>query len=104
MVWDLTISSQFKLKQICVNPDAALILQSYRYRSEHWIVVEGKAKATVDDKVKLITEGQSIYILLGSIHRLENPGKKLMILIEIQTGVYLGENYIIRYEDLYSRR
>ena len=65
--------------------------------------MEGTAKATVDDNVTLLTEGQSIYIPLGAVHRMENPGKVPMVLIEVQTGVYLGEDDIIRYEDIYAR-
>ena len=100
----LTISSRFQVKRIYVKPTAALSLQSHHHRSEHWIVVEGTAKITVNSDVKLITEGESIYIPLGAIHRMENPGKVPLILIEVQTGVYLGEDDIIRYEDIYSRK
>jgi mannose-1-phosphate guanylyltransferase/mannose-6-phosphate isomerase len=71
--------------------------------TEHWIVVEGTAKVTVDDIVTLLTEGQSVYIPLGAVHRMENPGRMPMVLIEVQTGVYLGEDDIIRYEDIYAR-
>lgn len=99
----LSIRGRFQVKRIFVKPGAALSLQSHNHRSEHWIVVEGTAKVTVDSDVKLITEGQSIYIPLGAIHRMENPGKVPMVLIEVQTGTYLGEDDIIRYEDLYSR-
>jgi mannose-6-phosphate isomerase-like protein (cupin superfamily) len=66
-------------------------------------VVEGTATVTVEDSITLLTEGQSIYIPLGAIHRMENPGKVPMVLIEVQTGVYLGEDDIIRYEDIYAR-
>jgi mannose-1-phosphate guanylyltransferase/mannose-6-phosphate isomerase len=66
-------------------------------------VVRGTAKVTVDGTVTLLTEGQSVYIPLGAVHRMENPGKVPMVLIEVQTGVYLGEDDIIRYEDIYSR-
>jgi mannose-1-phosphate guanylyltransferase / mannose-6-phosphate isomerase len=100
----LTISNRFQVKRIHVKPTAALSLQSHHHRSEHWIVVEGTAKITVNSDVKLITEGESIYIPLGAIHRMENPGKVPLILIEVQTGVYLGEDDIIRYEDIYSRK
>ena len=78
-------------------------LQSHHHRSEHWVVVEGTAEVTIDDKVKLITEGQSVYIPLVALHRLRNPGKLPMVLIEVQTGAYLGEDDIIRYEDVYDR-
>ncbi len=99
----LTIRGRFQVKRILVNPKASLSLQSHHHRSEHWIVVEGTAKVTVDDDVRLITEGQSIYIPLGAVHRMENPGKVPMVLIEVQTGAYLGEDDIIRYDDVYAR-
>lgn len=100
----LTLAPRFQVKRILVNPGASLSLQSHHHRSEHWVVVEGTAKVTVDEKVKLITEGQSVYIPLGAKHRMENPGKLPMILIEVQTGSYLEEDDIIRYEDVYARK
>tara|TARA_R100000935_G_scaffold6374_1_gene13926 strand:+ start:8556 stop:9977 length:1422 start_codon:yes stop_codon:yes gene_type:complete len=99
----LVIGGRFQVKRIVVHPGAALSLQSHHHRSEHWIVVEGTAKVTVDDTVQLISENQSVYIPLGAVHRMENPGKVLMVLIEVQTGSYLGEDDIIRYEDVYAR-
>ena len=99
----LVIGNRFQVKRIHVHPGAALSLQSHHHRAEHWIVVEGTAKVTVDDTVKLVSENQSIYVPLGAVHRMENPGKVPMVLIEIQTGTYLGEDDIIRYEDVYSR-
>ena len=99
----LVIGQRFQVKRILVHPGAALSLQSHHHRSEHWIVVEGTAKVTVDDEVKLLTENQSVYIPLGTVHRMENPGKVPMVLIEVQTGSYLGEDDIIRYEDIYAR-
>nr|WP_157054283.1 mannose-1-phosphate guanylyltransferase/mannose-6-phosphate isomerase [Ruegeria sp. 6PALISEP08] len=99
----LVVGGRFQVKRIHVHPGAALSLQSHHHRSEHWIVVEGTAKVTVDDDVKLVTENQSVYIPLGAVHRMENPGKVPMVLIEVQTGSYLGEDDIIRYEDVYSR-
>ncbi|NRB16291.1 MAG: mannose-1-phosphate guanylyltransferase/mannose-6-phosphate isomerase [Rhodobacteraceae bacterium] len=99
----LVIGERFQVKRIVVHPGAALSLQSHHHRSEHWIVVEGTARVTVDDKVKLVTENQSVYIPLGAVHRMENPGKLPMVLIEVQTGSYLGEDDIIRYEDVYAR-
>jgi mannose-1-phosphate guanylyltransferase/mannose-6-phosphate isomerase len=99
----LVIGSRFQVKRINVHPGAALSLQSHHHRSEHWIVVEGTARVTVDDEVKLVTENQSVYIPLGAVHRMENPGKVPMVLIEVQTGSYLGEDDIIRYEDIYAR-
>lgn len=86
-----------------VNPGASLSLQSHHHRSEHWIVVEGTAKVTINEAVKIVTEGQSVYIPLGAVHRMQNPGKMPMVLIEVQTGAYLGEDDIIRYEDQYAR-
>ena len=100
----LVIGARFQVKRIVVNPGAALSLQSHHHRSEHWIVVEGTAKVTVGDEVKLVGENQSVYIPLGAIHRMENPGKVPMVLIEVQTGSYFGEDDIIRYEDIYARR
>ena len=94
---------RFQVKRIVVNPGASLSLQSHHHRSEHWIVVEGTAKVTVDDTVQLVSENQSVYVPLGAVHRMENPGKLPMVLIEVQTGSYLGEDDIIRYEDIYSR-
>ena len=99
----IALGPRFQVKRIVVNPGAALSLQSHNHRSEHWIVVEGTAKVTIDDEVKTVTENQSVYIPLGAIHRMENPGKLRLTLIEVQTGSYFGEDDIIRYEDVYSR-
>ncbi len=99
----LVLADRFQVKRIVVHPGAALSLQSHVHRSEHWIVVQGTARVTVDETVKLVTENQSVYIPLGAIHRMENPGKVPMVLIEVQTGSYLGEDDIIRYEDVYAR-
>ncbi|MEM6624829.1 MAG: mannose-1-phosphate guanylyltransferase/mannose-6-phosphate isomerase [Pseudomonadota bacterium] len=99
----LILADRFQVKRIHVHPGAALSLQSHHHRSEHWIVVQGTARVTVDDSVELLTENQSVYIPVGSRHRLENPGKVPMVLIEVQTGPYLGEDDIIRYEDNYAR-
>ena len=99
----LALADRFQVKRIVVNPGAALSLQSHFHRSEHWIVVSGTARVTVDDTVTLVTENQSIYVPLGAVHRMENPGKVPMVLIEVQTGSYLGEDDIVRYEDVYSR-
>ena len=99
----LAVGSRFQVKRIVVHPGAALSLQSHHHRSEHWIVVEGTAKVTVGDQVRLVTENQSIYVPLGAVHRMENPGKLPMVLIEVQTGSYLGEDDIVRYEDVYAR-
>jgi mannose-1-phosphate guanylyltransferase/mannose-1-phosphate guanylyltransferase/mannose-6-phosphate isomerase len=100
----LILSDRFQVKRIHVHPGAALSLQSHVHRSEHWIVVAGTARITVDETVTLLTENQSVYIPLGARHRMENPGKVAMVLIEVQTGSYLGEDDVIRYEDLYARK
>jgi mannose-1-phosphate guanylyltransferase/mannose-6-phosphate isomerase len=100
----LAVGSRFQVKRIHVHPGAALSLQSHHHRAEHWIVVQGTAKVTIDDKVQLITENQSVYIPLGAVHRMENPGRVDMVLIEVQTGSYLGEDDIVRYEDVYARK
>jgi mannose-1-phosphate guanylyltransferase / mannose-6-phosphate isomerase len=99
----LVAGDRFQVKRIQVVPGAALSLQSHHHRAEHWIVVEGTARVTIDDTVQLLSENQSVYIPLGAVHRLENPGKVPLTLIEVQTGSYLGEDDIIRYEDLYAR-
>lgn len=99
----LIVGGRFQVKRIVVHPGAALSLQSHMHRSEHWIVVEGTAHVTIDNEFRLLTENQSVYIPLGSRHRMENPGKVPMVLIEVQTGAYLGEDDITRYEDRYSR-
>jgi len=99
----LALGDRFQVKRIVVHPGAALSLQSHVHRSEHWIVVAGTAKVTVADKVQLISENQSVYVPLGAVHRMENPGRVPMVLIEVQTGSYLGEDDIIRYADVYAR-
>lgn len=99
----LATGNRFQVKRIVVKPGAALSLQSHHHRSEHWIVVQGTAKVTIDDEARLVTENQSVYIPLGAVHRMENPGKLPMVLIEVQTGSYLGEDDIIRFEDIYAR-
>jgi mannose-1-phosphate guanylyltransferase/mannose-6-phosphate isomerase len=101
---NLVVGQRFQVKRIHVHPGAALSLQSHYHRSEHWIVVQGTAKITVDEVVKLVSENQSVYIPLGAVHRMENPGKVPMVLIEVQTGSYLGEDDITRYDDVYARR
>ncbi len=99
----LVIGDRFQVKRIHVHPGASLSLQSHHHRSEHWIVVEGTAEVTIDDKVQLVSENESVYVPLGAVHRMVNPGKVPMVLIEVQTGTYLGEDDIIRYEDVYAR-
>ena len=99
----LARDGRFQVKRIHVNPGAALSLQSHHHRAEHWIVVQGTAKVTVGEEEQLVSENQSVYIPLGTVHRMENPGKVPMVLIEVQTGTYLGEDDIVRYEDGYGR-
>lgn len=99
----LALGGRFQVKRIVVKPGGSLSLQSHHHRSEHWVVVEGTAKITVQDQINLVSENQSVYVPLGAQHRLENPGVLPMVLIEIQTGAYLGEDDIIRYEDAYNR-
>lgn len=99
----LAMGDCFQVKRISVNPGAALSLQSHEHRSEHWVVVEGTAKVTIEDDVRLVNAGQSVYVPLRAKHRMENPGKTVMILIEVQIGTYLGEDDITRYEDVYAR-
>ena len=92
-----------QVKRITVNPGQKLSIQKHYHRSEHWIVVAGTASVTNGDKVMLVTEDQSTYIPLGTIHALENPGKIPLEMIEVQTGSYLGEDDIVRFEDVYGR-
>ncbi len=94
---------RFQVKRICVHPGGKLSLQSHVHRAEHWVVVEGTAQVTVGDTVKMVYENRSIFVPQGEVHRLENPGKVELTLIEVQTGSYLGEDDIIRHEDVYSR-
>jgi mannose-1-phosphate guanylyltransferase / mannose-6-phosphate isomerase len=97
------IGARFQTKRIVVNPGAQLSLQMHHHRSEHWIVVSGTAKVTNGDQVILLQENQSTYIPAGTSHRLENPGKVPLHLIEVQCGSYLGEDDIVRFEDSYGR-
>jgi len=94
---------RFQVKRITVNPGAALSLQMHHHRAEHWIVVTGTARVTRGDEVFLLTENQSTYIPLGTKHRLENPGAMPLEMIEVQSGGYLGEDDIVRFEDKYNR-
>ena len=94
---------RFQVKRIVVHPGGVLSLQSHHHRAEHWVVVEGTARVTLGDQVQLVTENESVFIPLGTVHRLENPGKVPLTLIEVQTGAYLGEDDIMRHEDLYAR-
>ncbi|NMX23532.1 mannose-1-phosphate guanylyltransferase/mannose-6-phosphate isomerase [Dissulfurirhabdus thermomarina] len=94
---------RFQVKRITVKPGARLSLQRHHHRAEHWVVVRGTARITRGDEVLVLTEDQSTYIPLGTVHRLENPGKIPLEIIEVQTGSYLGEDDIVRLEDAYGR-
>ena len=100
----LSDGDRFQVKSLRVNPGATLSLQSHHHRAEHWVVVSGTAEVTVDGAVTLLTENQSTYIPLGAVHRLANPGKLPALLIEVQSGGYLGEDDIVRYDDVYGRK
>jgi mannose-1-phosphate guanylyltransferase/mannose-6-phosphate isomerase len=99
----INLGDRFQVKEIVVNPGGKLSLQSHNHRSEHWIVVRGTAHVTIDDTTKLVSENQSVYIPLGAKHRLENSGRIPMHLIEVQTGSYLEEDDIVRFDDVYGR-
>lgn len=93
----------YQVKRIVISPQGVLSLQKHKFRAEHWVVVQGHPEVTVDDKVQTLEPNQSIYIPVGSIHRLANKGDEPVVLIEVQTGSYLGEDDIIRLEDKYNR-
>lgn len=99
----IDMGQRFQVKRITVKPGATLSLQMHHHRAEHWIVVSGTAEVTRGDEVLLLTENQSTYIPLGVTHRLKNPGKLPLELIEVQSGSYLGEDDIVRFEDTYGR-
>jgi mannose-1-phosphate guanylyltransferase/mannose-6-phosphate isomerase len=99
----LDTGERHQVKRIIVKAGGRLSLQKHHHRSEHWIVVQGTAKVTIDAFEKVIHENESVYIPIGATHRLENPGKIPLELIEVQTGSYLGEDDIIRIEDDYRR-
>lgn len=99
----IDFGERFQVKRIVVNPGATLSLQMHHHRAEHWIVVKGTAEVTQNDKVFLLAENESTYIPLGHTHRLANPGKVPLEIIEVQSGSYLGEDDIVRFEDSYGR-
>jgi len=94
---------RFQVKRITVDPGEKLSLQMHHHRAEHWVVVTGTARITCGETVRLLTENESIYIPIGTTHRLENPGKMPLHLIEVQSGAYLGEDDIVRFDDVYQR-
>ncbi|MBV9556117.1 MAG: mannose-1-phosphate guanylyltransferase/mannose-6-phosphate isomerase [Pseudolabrys sp.] len=99
----IDMGERFQVKRIVVNPDGVLSLQKHQHRAEHWVVVKGTAEVTIDDKVRTVRENESVYIPLGHIHRLANRQRTPLELIEVQTGAYLGEDDIIRLDDVYQR-
>ena len=99
----LIVGERFQVKRIVVDPGHTLSLQMHHHRAEHWIVAQGTAEVTCEDKVFILSEDQSTYIPLGHKHRLANPGKIPLELIEVQSGTYLGEDDIVRFEDVYGR-
>lgn len=97
------MGERFQVKRITVNSGAKLSVQMHHHRAEHWIVVSGTAKVTIDDNTQLLSENQSVYIPIGAVHALENPGRLPLQMIEVQSGSYLGEDDIVRFEDRYGR-
>ncbi len=94
---------RYKIKRIVVDPQQRLSLQMHYHRSEHWIVVKGTAKVTIGETEQLVHENESVYVPKSQVHRLENPGKVPLELIEVQVGEYVGEDDIVRFEDIYGR-
>lgn len=99
----LHAGSRFQVKRLVVDPGASLSLQMHHHRAEHWVVVRGTARVTLGERVFLLSENESAYIPIGSPHRLENPGKVPFEIIEVQSGAYLGEDDIVRFDDAYGR-
>jgi mannose-1-phosphate guanylyltransferase len=99
----IDMGERFQVKRITVKAGAKLSVQMHHHRAEHWIIVSGTAKVTIDEKAVLLTENQSAYIPIGAVHALENPGKLPLEMIEVQSGSYLGEDDIVRFEDRYGR-
>lgn len=100
----IDMGERFQVKRIMVKPGASLSLQKHHHRAEHWVVVSGTAEVTNGDKVMMLGENQSTYIPIGQVHRLVNPGKVPLEIIEVQSGAYLGEDDIVRFEDTYGRK
>ena len=94
---------RFQVKRIVVTPGGKLSLQKHHHRAEHWVVVRGTAEVTIGDNIRMVHENESIYIPIGTVHRLANPGRIMLELIEVQTGSYLGEDDIVRFDDVYRR-
>ena len=100
----IDIGGRYQVKRIVVKPGEKLSLQKHLHRAEHWVVVKGAAEVTINDDVRIIHENESIHIPIGSVHRLANPGKIPIELIEVQVGSYLGEDDIVRLDDIYQRK
>jgi mannose-1-phosphate guanylyltransferase/mannose-6-phosphate isomerase len=100
---DIDLAPRYRVKRIVVKPGSKLSLQKHFHRSEHWVVVKGTAEVTVNSEVRSVHENEPIYIPVGSVHRLANPGKISLELIEVQVGSYLGEDDIVRLDDVYGR-
>jgi mannose-1-phosphate guanylyltransferase/mannose-6-phosphate isomerase len=94
---------RYQVKRIVVKPGGQLSLQKHMHRAEHWVVVRGAAEVTIGDDKRIVHENESVFIPIGTVHRLANPGKIPLELIEVQTGSYLGEDDIIRLDDVYHR-
>jgi mannose-1-phosphate guanylyltransferase/mannose-6-phosphate isomerase len=101
---DVDLAARYRVKRIVVKPGSTLSLQKHFHRSEHWVVVKGTAEITVNNDVRIVHENESMYIPIGSVHRLANPGKIPLELIEVQVGSYLGEDDIVRINDVYGRQ
>ena len=101
---DVDLAARYRVKRIVVKPGSKLSLQKHFHRSEHWVVVKGTAEVTLHKDVRIVHENESIYIPIGSVHRLANPGKINLELIEVQVGSYLGEDDITRIDDVYGRQ
>jgi len=99
----LVTADRFQVKRIIVDPGERLSLQMHHHRAEHWIVVSGTAEVTCEDRIFMLGEDESTYIPLGNKHRLANPGRIPLELIEVQSGTYLGEDDIVRFDDQYGR-
>jgi mannose-1-phosphate guanylyltransferase/mannose-6-phosphate isomerase len=99
----IDMGERFQVKRIVVTPGGVLSLQKHRHRAEHWVVVRGTAEVTIGEKVRAVHENESVYIPIGSVHRLANKGKISLELIEVQTGSYFGEDDIERLDDVYKR-
>jgi mannose-1-phosphate guanylyltransferase/mannose-6-phosphate isomerase len=99
----LSLGPRFQVKVLHVNPGGKLSMQMHHHRSEHWVVVQGTAKVVIGDSERLVRENESVYIVATQWHRLENPGKVPLEIIEVQIGTYLGEDDILRADDVYHR-